>query len=756
MSIKESRIEQLRNYASVGALVTETANAEKVGQVGWSYNIGTESAKPSPQFAATHSTINNTISSKLNAAGIPALTKRQKAISDAVIGIGTDPDGYNRFVAGESSRPLSEGQMEIGTPGSYGGFDMGKSPLVAHEYFRRHNVETDLGLTWAINVSAVETQSAMTEALYPTITLNPSDTRIIIRTKKSTVTRGILLSLLEKDSVEDDRRDLLDAYTDASVLDDDGIKLVPYRMEDDTNAKYFIKKGLVEDTEVRLGRVPPYPTNYLSFEERQFNLFSLSAHPGITQQGYDETDEIGPGTTMGKLLISIRKKNQSVEEGQLVSLNTVNVRTAGFLTPPEGKGKELILNLRNARFSINSKTRDILNRELEVAKDLDNADLALRYELSVNANLHTAGKQAGQLNILGKTLDIIDLRSTVDGSVVGHDTGAGKTIVDNIIIEMVGFKIEATRTNDNRRTQGVQIDPVWETEAFMVRYGTPFLSKGPIGDTDDDAERLDELMTAINVRNDILALTQTLNYTEQVREVSDGIVNDFDDDYPITGLGRLWIRPYYKYTRFDLKDVTSLDSKDALANAAARLRQSLATDISNGVQISRYMVAARAYTRNSQIVPEITLVTDEVAQTLLLVNEPGETRFLGELFPYKVYTTQDSRWRRRDEETGKVVRRIQWFLRLETPENNYNVLNWGNHFWRPVTVTNINIQRTGAVAKELAVQPCNAHINHCPITGVTEVFGLEEYAINKLIFAVESVVTVGGDDDTLDGLNPDD
>ena len=51
-------------------------------------------------------------------------------------------------------------------------------------------------------------------------------------------------------------------------------------------------------------------------------------------------------------------------------------------------------------------------------------------------------------------------------------------------------------------------------------------------------------------------------------------------------------------------------------------------------------------------------------------------------------------------------------------------------------VTNINIQRNGSTSKELAVQPRNAHICHCPITGLSWVKGITKLVEEKLAYNV--------------------
>ena len=195
---------------------------------------------------------------------------------------------------------------------------------------------------------------------------------------------------------------------------------------------------------------------------------------------------------------------------------------------------------------------------------------------------------------------------------------------------------------------------------------------------------------------------------------------------------------WFEELEFDVsKHIQTSDTKDALVNARQGLLNRLGDQVTRAIQESRYMPALRLLTANPDARPVVVIATDEPTASMLLLQQ-GETRILGDRYQYEVVTTNDDRWRVKDADYNSVTRRLQWVLRVDQEnDGSYCVLNWGNHFWSPVMVTNINIQRNGGVSKELAVQPRNAHINHCPIAGVILIKGITEFVAKKLAYYVE-------------------
>jgi hypothetical protein len=743
--IKDTRISALEQLIDAGDALVMAHKGQQNTTDMWKQVVAGESIRRTENNGFR--TLGDAAQVRYQAVTGKELSFAARVASSMILAASADPEEFATKVARESTNSKYNSYMDVGYPGSAAGDDYGKNPFVGTEYYTNKDLDKNLGLTWTLNVRALETQSKFAETLFPTITVESNDVGITVRTKVTTVTRGILNALLAKDSVVDDRQPLHNALSNHKVLQDDAIRIVPYVMEDGGNAEFFVPEDVIANETVRLGRVPAYPTNYLTFDKPTLNLFRLSAHPGIVAEGYDETDEIAPGAALGQILLSVRKASEDIADGSLFKLTTRDMQFASFQRPAEGEGRELILNFRHTLFSMNGASADWQGNAMPALEALKQNDYTLRYVVSITMSLFTNGQRSGQVEITGKQLRI---DSVVDGTGMSLpiDSGSVKTILDNIKIDLVGWRFDGTRTNENRRTQGLLLDPVWEQENYKLQYGSPILTKSPVGIEYDDAERLDDLVSAVNIRNEMLAITQTLNYTEAVRDVYKTMVTQWDKP-AIRGLGRHWVGAWYSESDYDVsKVIQSLDTKDALINARQGLMQRLGDQVTRAIQDSRYMPALRLLTADPNALPKIIIATDEPTAAMLLLCM-GETRLLGDRYDYEVITTNDDRWRVKNEEDGSWTRRLQWMLKVANVEDgSYCVLNWGNHFWSPIMVTNINIQRNGSTSKELAVQPRNAHICHCPVTGVIWVKGITKFVEERLAYFVNVVddgtTTTGG------------
>lgn len=752
--MKESRIQNLQNLIDAGKeLVARNGNSDNAKDV-WESMVAGESIRSKANKAFVNLNDSAAVSYQAMFPG-KTMSHAASVASAMVLAASSDPAAFVRKVAGESNKPEFNNYMSAAIPGSNFGSDYGATPIVASEYYTDKDLDKNLGLTWALNVRALETQSQFAERLFPTITVDTNDVGITIRTKVTMVTRGILNALLAKDSVIDDRKPLHNALTDHRVLQDDAIRIVPYVMEDGANAKWFVPESILPNEEVRLGRCPEYPTNYLSIKETRGNLFSLAAHPGITAEGYDESDEIAPGAALGSILLSVRKPSDDAAAGSKIKLQTKDMQFAAFQRPAEGDGRELILNFRQTVFALNGKTVDYTGAPIPALDALKQNKYTLRYVITMTMSVFTGGQNSGKYSISGHSLEIEGLVDST-GTAVSTETGLGKTILDNLKLEVLGWKFDGTRTNENRRTQGLMLDPIWETENYKLQYGSPIMTKSPVGMEYDDAERLDDLVSAVNIRNESLAITQTLGYTAAVKQAFENMVTPWDKP-AIRGLGRMWVAPWYEESEFNVGEIVqSLETKDALINARQALLQRIGDQVTRAIQDSRYMPALRLLTGRSDATPRVIIATDEPTAAMLLLVQ-GETRLLGDRYEYEVITTNDDRWRTHNEADGSWTRRLQWFLSVDGVEDGtYCVLNWGNHFWSPIMVTNINIQRNGATSKELAAQPRNAHICHCPVTAVTHITGITKMVSEKLAYRVQTTQAAAGDGNLggLDGAQP--
>lgn len=702
--------------------------------------VGTESARKDLNFAKNVGDLDNSIKSQLNSMGIANPSGATISAARSVMAASKDPAAYFRQVGTESFSEAQSGWAEPGYSGSFSGADYGSESIVGTEYYSDKDLDKNLGVSFALNVNVLETQSEFAETLYPSITVDPTDAGISIRTKITTVYRGIRHALLAKDSVAADRRNLLDGLTDPDILSDQNIDLIPYRMETDEaeNAAEFVDKTVVAPTMETVGNVT-YPTSFLAFKRGERRLLGLAAHPGIAAEGYDESDEIAPGAGLASILVSVRAKAQTADQGSLVVLNVLNMQYATYQRPAEGDGRDLILTFHSNRFHLDGSTKDREGAAIDAVEAFGTQGLYIKYSISFTFRLNTVSAlEHGDV----ATVSIAGLYDA-SGKQVDHTTGSYKTLMDGLTIEALGYKYKMTRTNENRRSQGTLLDPIWQQENHKMRLGSPFTTKSPIGIEIDDSSRLDDLTTAIHVRNEALAVTQTLNYTEQLEQLMPSIVDEFEV-VSLQGAGRHHIRPWFERGEINVKNlVQSLETKDALINARSAVLNRVADQVTRAVQVSRYMPALRVHMADPKATPTVTIACDEVTAAMLLIGGAGESRLLNDRYPYKVVTTNNKRWRPFDPVLKDYRRRLQWFLTVPSEDNQYNVLNWGNHFWSPILVTNTNLTRRGGTSNELTAQPRNLHVCHCPITGVFDILGISDLVANKLLIGMEGdIVTV--------------
>ncbi|MCU6405856.1 hypothetical protein KW817_23100, partial [Enterobacter quasiroggenkampii] len=139
----------------------------------------------------------------------------------------------------------------------------------------------------------------------------------------------------------------------------------------------------------------------------------------------------------------------------------------------------------------------------------------------------------------------------------------------------------------------------------------PILTKSPVGVEYDDTERLDDLISAVNIRNEQLAITQTLSYTEAVRNAAAAMITPWDKP-AIRGLGRHWVAPWFKESDYKVDEVVqSLDTKEALINARQGLLQRIGSQVTAAIQESRFFPALRLLTADPDILPKVVIATDE-------------------------------------------------------------------------------------------------------------------------------------------------
>lgn len=671
---------------------------------------------------------------KFEQIGMESLTGAQCDAGAIVLMAAKDPVKYMSVAGLESYAALGEGDTEGNTvsQGSFGTMDAGMQAL-GMEYFSDVTLDKYMGASFCFNVMASR-QDHFAETIMPTIVADPTEAGLMLEVKKLMVHRAVRHALNEKDSVPFNRRNILDAATDASLLEDEATKFVPYRHEDDSNAKYFISKDLYTP---RLRQVGDHSvmTAPLAFGHDK-HLLQLSAHPGLVRSGVlDESDEISGRIELDNLYFTIGKKNGDPKDIQLLKIKTANLARATFNKSQEGDGMEMELSFRNAAFTLADDSVDASGAEITAIDELVSNKYRLTFTVEVKNTLNI---QTGAETSLVSGVKIKGLYDEED-ELIDIEDGAGKAIVEKLEILPVGYEYKTTLTNANRRVKGILTDSVTERERYKIQLGSPITSRKPIGRT-DNSQAIEDLITVARMRNTNQAVTKILNVTEVLAEVVKSIGGDTEYSVPsIEGIGRHYVRPWYDRVDINVQDLTaSLDNVAATKNISATVLNLVREQVVRAIQESRFQPALEMLSGYTMSKPKVIIGTDiYIANWLEVV---GDKRTLGDMLEYEIVTTTDSRWHGR----------LQWFFSVSDGTSGLNPLNWGNHLWIPELITDTNLTRNDGTANEVTVQPRNTHIVNCPITGVINIEGIEELIASRPQLGVASTTPIGGGED-IDG-----
>ena len=671
------------NSAAQGISETISAAFESIAETGQS--LGFEALSPTQKEAGTMVAL---------AAGNPmayataAMTKRAGA-TDGVSLIGFESAG----VAGRLDYREEHASMEA---------------------FDEKKLAEMMPYSIAFNVQASR-QDEFSESFYPTTIVSPDMGGIDIAVDRTTVFNAIHHPTSGK-AHDWKQRNLVEAVSDASILADESIALIPFVQENGENEAMFLDDAVVAPTYRRVGNVD-IKTKPLKVG-KQINLLGISQHPQLLGAGIiDHTDAIDSRIFLDKLYL------RTSDTGSVLRFNVSRLPRNAFNKSVEGADREMQLNFRSEALVLNADTMAVDGSEPTVLQPVRDSNYTVRLAIKVNGDAHV---EFGTVQIDPSAVQVTEITDE-DCNQVSLTAGGGKAIVDALAdMKIVGFELNASRTNSNRRTRGLLLNNNREVERFAIPLGAPISAPSPIG-SDRDTRDLDSLIAAARIRNSNNAVTTLLNYADtlrafvQNRRLGHGVP-------AIEGVGRHVVVPFYEEMDLNLKDViNSIKSKDRAEDISSVLVNAIRDVAYRMYRDSAYQAGVDASSVGGKKV-SLLVGTDSVIQRHLMVT--GDRRTFGTTFEdAKIVTTLDSRM------DNKIV---LTFTR-EGTDGTPDPLSFGTHAWIPELASSIMVSRDGATYQEAMVQPRSRHINNLPIMAVINVEGLEDVLTTKVAVSTESV-----------------
>jgi len=610
------------------------------------------------------------------------------------------------------SAPAEGGErLEVATSGAAGAVDTRETPSL--EAFDERELSKFIPYSIAFNVKASR-QDSFSEMFYPTTVVSPDQGGYEVHLRRTLVHNAIQHGAAGNRS-DWQRKNLVHAAIDATILADESTALVPTILANGSNADKFVPEALVAPTTRRIGNID-VPTAPLLIGQ-QVDLLGLSSHPGLLGAGFiDHTDAIDAAISLEKLYVQLN-------DTTVIRFNTLRLARAGFVKSVEGDGREMSLAFRSQDLVLDSTTTDVAGVQPEVLQAVRDAKYTVRLSVNVTGTINV---QLGNAELFASKVNVASIVDE-DGNEISLASGAGRTIAQALVAEagVLGFELKAARTNSNRRTRGLLLDHNDQVFRYTIPLGAPISAPSPAG-SNRDARDLESLIDAVRVRNTNNAVTRLLNYISTLKEYVGGVQRK--GCLPsVEGVGGFLIQPFFEDITIDMEEqVSSIRDIDRAADVNALLVNAI-RDVSYRMYRATGFQPALNASSNGSNQPKLLIGTDVLLQRHLMVT--GDSRTFGIAFAsYQIESTFDSRM----DDTIIIALTRDGQCEAGDP------LQWGVHAWIPELASSMMVARDGGTYPEAMVQPRNLHVNNVPCAARIRVKNLDKVLKNR-----QTVVTAG-------------
>lgn len=630
-----------------------------------------------------------------------------------------NPGAYAR-AANRTVAASTEGFSLVEASGA--GFDYRNDPAVSLEAYDDRELMNNLSFSVVFNVQAAR-QNEFGEAFYPTVVVTPDQSGLDVSVSRTMVFNEIRHDLTGKPT-DFQRRNLVEAVIDASILANESTKAIPYYVASGTgaNTDKFVSSLVVAPFNVNTGneviQTAPLKPGI------DIGLLGLCQPPSVQATGQlDNTDTLDHRIALDKLWVKFVNAGGDVS---IISFDVNRLPRSQFQKSQEGFDRELNLNFITVDLPIDSQTLDISGAVASapggalayLAGTTDRSTWIVRLALKVtgDANIEL-GNVSVNTNVV--TIDSIARVDQLTGAItaVTELTDSGEMALlraqltpVNTPATVVGYTLQAYRSNLNRRTRGLQVTTVTQNERYAIPLGSPVTCPAPVTATRTSTDMAAPI-TAARIRNDNNAVTKLLAYADTLSALK--VSADRRIAVPsVEGIGRHLVRPFFERNTIVVPDiVASLASQERAEDVSAALVNKLREVVYRAYRDSGYQPALDAITGGTGEKPTVLIGTDPVIQRHLMVS--GDTRTLSIGFDHQIVTSMDSRV------YGKI-----FITFVRKGQTGPDPMSFGCMAWMPELATNIQMSRNGQVSQETMVQPRSIHINTLPILLVFDIEGL--------------------------------
>ena len=578
--------------------------------------------------------------------------------------------------------------------------DLGRIKPALESYDEKENRAAAV-YTVAYNLQAAR-QDEFGEAFYPTVTVAPDQQGYHIQIQLV----NLINEIRRKTSGELDnwnRKNIVHVVRNPGLIQSDSTKLVPIYRDDS-------KHNFVDATILATHDVPLNGETVTTSALAVGKTFSLL---GISQTSFqldtammDETDSIDTDIRLKKIYVKVGE--------DVVSFEVDHIMGSTFVYPVQGDSKRMDVRFESEALQIRTDTKKVGGGDLVTLAPLVAANLHVSIGIGMFGSVVT---DIGKTQMTASPVQVVKLVDAA-GEVHLPSSVAHQAIVDLFATaQVIGYELDARRTNLNRRSIGQMLETRQESQAYAVPLLSPVTIKRPQGLSDaTDASDLAALVTLTRAMASGLAVDELFRARDLLSKYKDDRAK-VGDSPMVLGIARHLITPYFDSKEIKVDStVNSLNSVDLAANIQATMINVIRDMVYNAYQASGYKAANDLLAGGEGQTPEVIIGTDQTLARYLMVT--GDLRTIGEGFG-------DPRivWTQNDKMKGRIF--VTFGVR-GAAEGVPHPLHFGYMAWKPEVTVVLPIHRNGANNKELTVQPSFRHVTNLPILLEITVTGIPE------------------------------
>ena len=578
--------------------------------------------------------------------------------------------------------------------------DVVEATDLSREAFDGMQTHNALYFSVAYNLLASR-QDEFGEAFFPTIVIDPLQSGLVVENTFAVLMNPNITRTARNDKAKYNKVNIVKIMYDNSVLTLDKNKCIPVYKNDGSLDDLFLKdfKSVNKETGEDIVTAP------LKVGEK-ISMLGISQTESMLAKGeMDNTDALDRSIQLRRVYYTINgKKDGDQDAVETFFFDASAFAYNNFVAAPQGHGKDMVLNFSTAALEINADTIKTANGTAsEIFEALNQPGIKIKVEVRLSGSANT---EYGDVEIYGNTMNIVEVRNAT-GDILPSDD----QIVTNVKkflakLEIVGYTLDAYRTNSNLRTMGhlITIDRYKQEYQIKLRSGMNMMA--PINNEtgrDNDIDYLNTQIQTTQLRTSADAVLTLTRYAEFLRNsISSGVAKDLET----SGIGRFSVHPYYKNISLNLSDyVDSLKSVDRLEDIRSAILNKINDEVVQMDINSNYGAAHRVANNNIPTVKTIIIGTDPRIKHYLAGKE-DRIKLSSEVEAIVVSTYNY-------DIAGKIF--VTYGVFNNERNTVVNPLNFGNLVWAPTIATDVIRTVSNSTRRDLMTMPRYSHIVNLPI-----------------------------------------